>query len=230
MKVACPKAAPVAQRAACERGREGSDSPRMRRGALCQRGPPGSRQLCSKMAAPSAGDEPGGGGFGLWLLGRLEALGLDRAVYGAYIEGLLREEESDEERLDALRGVLAACLVSAAGPGHGARTSRGPAVSQSPATRPGCAAAPWSRRCPSREPSRGLGPLAPGSGPARLRHFGEQVAPPSPFLPRPAPQVGRGRAAHGSWSLLPPCGPGGPPPPGQMGLCPVYPGAGWAAG
>ncbi|NWU55395.1 CCD43 protein, partial [Dromas ardeola] len=33
-----------------------------------------------------------------------------RAVYGAYIEGLLRGEDSDEERLEALRGVLAACL------------------------------------------------------------------------------------------------------------------------
>ncbi|GAB0199330.1 coiled-coil domain-containing protein 43 [Grus japonensis] len=56
---------------------------------------------------------PGGeaaGGFAAWLAGRLEALGLDRAVYGAYIQGLLREEESDEERLEALRGVLAACL------------------------------------------------------------------------------------------------------------------------
>ncbi|NWT43512.1 CCD43 protein, partial [Rissa tridactyla] len=56
---------------------------------------------------------PGGeaaGGFAAWLAARLEALGLDRAVYGAYIEGLLRGEESDEERLEALRGVLAACL------------------------------------------------------------------------------------------------------------------------
>ncbi|XP_074892249.1 coiled-coil domain-containing protein 43 [Buteo buteo] len=56
---------------------------------------------------------PGGeaaGGFAAWLAARLEALGLDRAVYGAYIQGLLREEESDEERLEALRGVLAACL------------------------------------------------------------------------------------------------------------------------
>ncbi|KAF1569194.1 Coiled-coil domain-containing protein 43, partial [Eudyptes schlegeli] len=50
------------------------------------------------------------GGFAAWLAARLEALGLDRAVYGAYIQGLLREEESDEERLEALRGVLAACL------------------------------------------------------------------------------------------------------------------------
>ncbi|KAM6041931.1 coiled-coil domain-containing protein 43 [Chlamydotis macqueenii] len=56
---------------------------------------------------------PGGeavDGFAAWLAARLEALGLDRAVYGAYIQGLLREEESDEERLEALRGVLAACL------------------------------------------------------------------------------------------------------------------------
>ncbi|XP_075631022.1 coiled-coil domain-containing protein 43 [Balearica regulorum gibbericeps] len=59
------------------------------------------------MAAPGGEAE---GGFSAWLAGRLEALGLDRAVYGAYIQGLLREEESDEERLEALRGVLAACL------------------------------------------------------------------------------------------------------------------------
>ncbi|NXW95637.1 CCD43 protein, partial [Alopecoenas beccarii] len=61
------------------------------------------------MAAPG-GQAAGGGGFTAWLAGRLDALGLDRAVYGAYIEGLLRGEESDEERLEALRGVLAACL------------------------------------------------------------------------------------------------------------------------
>ncbi|NWV40077.1 CCD43 protein, partial [Grantiella picta] len=48
--------------------------------------------------------------FPAWLAERLDALGLDRAVYGAYIVGLLREEESDEERLEALRAVLAACL------------------------------------------------------------------------------------------------------------------------
>uniref|UniRef100_A0A8C8S2I7 Coiled-coil domain-containing protein 43 n=1 Tax=Pelusios castaneus TaxID=367368 RepID=A0A8C8S2I7_9SAUR len=63
------------------------------------------------MAAPSLGEAAAGpGGFEPWLAGRLEALGLDRAVYAAYIQGLLREEESDEERLDALHGVLAACL------------------------------------------------------------------------------------------------------------------------
>ncbi|OXB71707.1 UNVERIFIED_CONTAM: hypothetical protein H355_005879 [Colinus virginianus] len=52
----------------------------------------------------------GPGGFGAWLAARLGALGLDRAVYGAYIAGLLREEEGEAERLEALRGVLAACL------------------------------------------------------------------------------------------------------------------------
>ncbi|XP_067412326.1 coiled-coil domain-containing protein 43 [Emydura macquarii macquarii] len=67
------------------------------------------------MAAPSRGEAAaaaaaGPGGFEPWLAGRLEGLGLDRAVYAAYIQGLLREEESDEERLDALHGVLAACL------------------------------------------------------------------------------------------------------------------------
>uniref|UniRef100_A0A8B9UFC3 Coiled-coil domain-containing protein 43 n=1 Tax=Anas zonorhyncha TaxID=75864 RepID=A0A8B9UFC3_9AVES len=60
--------------------------------------------------APGIGGGGGGGGFEPWLAARLEALGLDRAVYGAYIAGLLREEEGDEERLEALRGVLAACL------------------------------------------------------------------------------------------------------------------------
>ncbi|XP_064329733.1 coiled-coil domain-containing protein 43 isoform X2 [Phalacrocorax carbo] len=62
------------------------------------------------MAAP--GGAAAAGGFAAWLAARLEALGLDRAVYGAYIEGLLREEESDEERLEAMRGVLAACLIT----------------------------------------------------------------------------------------------------------------------
>ncbi|NWS62528.1 CCD43 protein, partial [Chunga burmeisteri] len=59
------------------------------------------------MAAPGGEVESG---FAAWLAARLEVLGLDRAVYGAYIQGLLREEDSDEERLEALRGVLAACL------------------------------------------------------------------------------------------------------------------------
>uniref|UniRef100_F6S5N8 Coiled-coil domain-containing protein 43 n=1 Tax=Monodelphis domestica TaxID=13616 RepID=F6S5N8_MONDO len=63
------------------------------------------------MAAPSGATASGegDGGFGPWLDGRLEALGVDRAVYGAYIRGVLQEDE-EEERLDALQGILAAFL------------------------------------------------------------------------------------------------------------------------
>lgn len=61
--------------------------------------------------APAVLGEGDGGGFGSWLDGRLEALGVDRAVYGAYILGVLKEEE-EEEKLDALQGILSAFLVS----------------------------------------------------------------------------------------------------------------------
>ncbi|XP_064589508.1 coiled-coil domain-containing protein 43 [Zonotrichia leucophrys gambelii] len=67
-----------------------------------------SMAMAMPIAAPMLLPEPPP--FPAWLAARLDALGLDRAVYGAYIEGLLREEESDEERLEALRAVLAACL------------------------------------------------------------------------------------------------------------------------
>ncbi|XP_007093876.2 coiled-coil domain-containing protein 43 isoform X2 [Lynx canadensis] len=64
----------------------------------------------SEVAAAASGENDGGGsGFGSWLDGRLEALGVDRAVYGAYILGVLQEEE-EEERLDALQGILSAFL------------------------------------------------------------------------------------------------------------------------
>ncbi|XP_036923402.1 coiled-coil domain-containing protein 43 isoform X1 [Sturnira hondurensis] len=64
----------------------------------------------SEVDASSSGEGDGGGsGFGPWLDGRLEALGVDRAVYGAYILGVLQEEE-EEEKLDALQGILSAFL------------------------------------------------------------------------------------------------------------------------
>ncbi|XP_054989538.1 coiled-coil domain-containing protein 43 [Sorex araneus] len=66
----------------------------------------------SEAAAAAAGDGDGDGGstnFGAWLDGRLEALGVDRAVYGAYILGVLQEEE-EEEKLDALQCILSAFL------------------------------------------------------------------------------------------------------------------------
>lgn len=64
------------------------------------------------VAAAVAGDGDGDGGgsnFGAWLDGRLDTLGVDRAVYGAYILGVLQEEE-EEEKLDALQGILSAFL------------------------------------------------------------------------------------------------------------------------
>ncbi|XP_059991970.1 coiled-coil domain-containing protein 43 isoform X3 [Lagenorhynchus albirostris] len=64
----------------------------------------------SAVAAAASGESDGGGsGFESWLDGRLEALGVDRAVYGAYILGVLQEEE-EEEKLDALQGILSAFL------------------------------------------------------------------------------------------------------------------------
>ncbi|CAK6961281.1 coiled-coil domain-containing protein 43 [Scomber scombrus] len=50
------------------------------------------------------------GEFGSWLNDRLDSLEVDREVYGAYILGVLQEEESDEEKEDALQGILSAFL------------------------------------------------------------------------------------------------------------------------
>lgn len=74
------------------------------------------------MAAPdfSAGE------FEKWLDERLESLGADREVYGAYILGVLQEEESDEEKSDALNGILSAFVVGSR------RDSRAPTRAQSP--------------------------------------------------------------------------------------------------
>lgn len=83
----------------------------------CGRRPRGWQDPDPKMAAPSEVDAPASGEgngegccFGSWLDGRLESLGVDRAVYGAYILGVLQEEE-EEEKLDALQGILSAFLV-----------------------------------------------------------------------------------------------------------------------
>ncbi|XP_034046927.1 coiled-coil domain-containing protein 43 [Thalassophryne amazonica] len=58
------------------------------------------------MAAPVADT----GEFETWLNDRLDSLDVDREVYGTYIVGVLREEESDEEKKDALQGILSAFL------------------------------------------------------------------------------------------------------------------------
>lgn len=61
----------------------------------------------AKMAAPVAD----AGEFESWLNDRLDSLEVDREVYGAYILGVLQEEETDEEIEDALQGILSAFLV-----------------------------------------------------------------------------------------------------------------------
>lgn len=58
------------------------------------------------MAAP----EQIAGEFENWLNDRLDSLEVDREVYGAYILGVLQEEENDDEKKDALQGILAAFL------------------------------------------------------------------------------------------------------------------------
>ncbi|XP_051244849.1 coiled-coil domain-containing protein 43 [Dicentrarchus labrax] len=50
------------------------------------------------------------GEFESWLNDRLDSLEVDREVYGAYILGVLQEEESAEEKEDALQGILSAFL------------------------------------------------------------------------------------------------------------------------
>ncbi|KAG8446923.1 hypothetical protein GDO86_014393 [Hymenochirus boettgeri] len=58
------------------------------------------------MAAPSGQVD-----FSSWLESRLEEMGMDPAVYPAYINGVLQEEEDNpEERDEALRGILSAFL------------------------------------------------------------------------------------------------------------------------
>uniref|UniRef100_A0A3Q3X865 Coiled-coil domain-containing protein 43 n=1 Tax=Mola mola TaxID=94237 RepID=A0A3Q3X865_MOLML len=59
------------------------------------------------MAAPV----PDAGEFESWLNDRLDCLEVDREVYGAYILGVLQEEETDAEKEDALQGILSAFLV-----------------------------------------------------------------------------------------------------------------------
>ncbi|XP_015217513.1 coiled-coil domain-containing protein 43 [Lepisosteus oculatus] len=74
----------------------------MRKG--CPSSVPGPRR--AKMAAPRGA----AGEFESWLGSRLDALEVDRDVYGVYILGVLQEEESEEEKMDALRGILSAFL------------------------------------------------------------------------------------------------------------------------
>ena len=62
----------------------------------------------ANMAAPLTD----AGEFESWLNDRLDSLEVDREVYGAYILGILQEDESDEEKGEALQGILSAFLVN----------------------------------------------------------------------------------------------------------------------
>lgn len=53
-----------------------------------------------------------GGEFEQWLGGRLDGLGADREVYSCYILALLQEEENEQEKRDALIGILSAFVVN----------------------------------------------------------------------------------------------------------------------
>lgn len=66
------------------------------------------RPQSAKMAAPVSD----AGEFKSWLNDRLDSLEVDREVYGAYILGILQEEDSDEEKKDALEGIFSAFLVN----------------------------------------------------------------------------------------------------------------------
>ncbi|XP_043911029.1 coiled-coil domain-containing protein 43 isoform X2 [Protopterus annectens] len=58
------------------------------------------------MAAP----EGAASGFDSWLNNRLEMLDIDKDVYASYIHGVLQEEDSEQERREALRDILSAFL------------------------------------------------------------------------------------------------------------------------
>ena len=46
-----------------------------------------------------------------WLSSRLKQLGLDEDVFGSYVTGVLDSEDTDEERKDALIGILEGMTV-----------------------------------------------------------------------------------------------------------------------
>ena len=47
-----------------------------------------------------------------WLSSRLRKLGLDEDVFGSYVTGVLDSEETEEERKDALIGILEGMTVN----------------------------------------------------------------------------------------------------------------------
>ncbi|XP_051894571.1 coiled-coil domain-containing protein 43 [Pristis pectinata] len=52
----------------------------------------------------------GAAGFAGWLRRRLDGMDIDGDVYGSYINGILQEGENEEEKSEALQGILSAFM------------------------------------------------------------------------------------------------------------------------
>lgn len=50
--------------------------------------------------------------FSVWLGNKLKALNTDESVFGSYITGILDGDETLEEKIDALEGILSEIVVS----------------------------------------------------------------------------------------------------------------------
>lgn len=51
-------------------------------------------------------------GFNAWLNGKLRDFNTDEGVFGSYIMGILEGDETNEEKTEALEGILSEILVS----------------------------------------------------------------------------------------------------------------------
>ena len=49
--------------------------------------------------------------FEEWLSSRMKQLGLDEDVFGSYVTGVLDSEDTDEDRKEALKGILEGMTV-----------------------------------------------------------------------------------------------------------------------
>lgn len=50
--------------------------------------------------------------FDTWLSEKLQSLSIDESVFGVYIKGILEGDESEDEKTEALEGILAGITVS----------------------------------------------------------------------------------------------------------------------
>lgn len=50
--------------------------------------------------------------FVKWLSEKLRNLNVDESVFGSYITGILEGDETSEEKVEALEGILGAMIVS----------------------------------------------------------------------------------------------------------------------